>query len=113
MAELGKLEIALARGLSPAGDLIHELAQLGDYKVRTMASAHAICLALARLIEYPPEMPDVPIPARTALDWLVGLFQQIETREAFNILNMFGIPPLITLFDERSPRLDLLFLLKL
>ncbi len=113
MAELGKLEAALARGLSPNGDLIHELAQLRDYKVRTPASAHAICLALARLIELPPETPDLPVPSRTALDWLVGLFQQVETREAFDILNMFGLPPLLKLFDERSTRLDLLYLLKL
>ncbi|MFT3879407.1 MAG: hypothetical protein QM703_07085 [Gemmatales bacterium] len=113
MAEMGKLEAALARGLSPNGDLIHELAQLRDYKVRTPAAAHAICLALARLIELPPETPDLPIPSRTALDWLVGLFQQVETREAFDILNMFGLPPLLTLFDERSTRLDLLYLLKL
>lgn len=113
MAELGKLEAALARGLSPNGDLIHELAQLRDYMVRTPASAHAICLALARLIELPPETPDLPVPSRTALDWLAGLFQQVETREAFDILNMFGLPPLLSLFDDRSNKLDLLYLLKL
>src|SRR4051812_11705241 len=105
MAELGKLEAALARGLSPNGDLIHELAQLRDYKVRTPANAHAICLALARLIELPPETPDLPVPSRSALDWLIGLFQQVETREAFDILSMFGLPPLLHLFDERSTRL--------
>lgn len=113
MAEVGKLETALARGLAPNGDLIRELAQLGDYKVRTTSSAHAICLALARLIELPPETPDLPVPSRTTLDWLVGLFQQVETREAFDVLRIYGMPPLLQLFDERSPRLDLLFLLKL
>ncbi|MBL8821204.1 MAG: hypothetical protein JNJ77_01360 [Planctomycetia bacterium] len=113
MAEAGKLESALARGLAPNGDLIHELAQLSDYKVRTATSAHAICLALARLIELPPEMPELPVPSRTALDWLAALFQQVETREAFDVLQLYGLPQLIRLFDERSTKLDLLYLLKL
>lgn len=113
MADAGKLEAALARGLSPSGDLIHELAQLNDYKVRTASSAHAICLALARLIELPPELPELPVPSRSALDWLIGLFQQVETREAFEVLSIYGLPPLFQLFDERSSRVDLLFLLKL
>jgi hypothetical protein len=113
MAEVGKLEAALARGLSPNGDLIHELAQLGDYKVRTASSAHAICLALARLIELPPETPELPVLSRTSLDWLVGLFQQVETREAFDVLSLYGIPPLFQLYDERTSKLDLLYLLKI
>jgi hypothetical protein len=113
MAAVGSLEAALARGLLPGGDLIREIAQLGDYKVRSAASAHAICLALTRLIELPPETPDLPITPRTALDWLVGLFQQVETRDAFDVLKLYGLPPLVQLFDERSTRLDLLYLLKL
>lgn len=113
MAEVGRLESALTRGLSPHGDLIRELAQLGDYKVRTARQAHALCLALARLIELPPEWPDLPMPSRTALDWLTGFFQQVETREAFDVILHFGIPPLLHLFDARSTRLDLLYLLKL
>jgi hypothetical protein len=113
MADVGKLEAALARGLSPGGDLIHELAQLRDFKIRTANSAHSICLALARLIELPPETPETTLPTRTALDWLVGLFQQVETKEAFEVLLLYGMPPLVHLFDEKSDRLDLLFLLKL
>jgi hypothetical protein len=113
MAEVGKLEAALARGLSPSGDLIHELAQLADLKIRTVSSAEAICLALARLIELPPEEPDTPLQSRSRLDWLAGLFQQVETREAFEVLHNFGIPQLLRLFDERSPHVDLLYLLKL
>ncbi len=113
MADVGKLEAALARGLSPNGDLIHELAQLRDFKVRTAQSAHSICLALARLIELPPETPETPLPTRTPLDWLVGLFQQVETSEAFEVLLLYGMPPLVQLFDERSTRIDLLYLLKL
>jgi hypothetical protein len=113
MADVGKLEAALARGLSPGGDLIHELAQLRDYKVRTPQSAQAICLALTRLIELPPELPETPLPTRSALDWLVGLFQQVETKEAFETLLLYGMPPLVMLFDEQSDRIDLLYLLKL
>lgn len=113
MADVGMLETALARGLAPNGDLIHELAQLSDYKVRTAESAQAICLALARLIELPPEMPELPVPSRTALDWLAALFQQVETREAFDVLQQYGLPQLFRLFDEQSDRLDLLYLLKL
>lgn len=113
MAAVGSLEAALARGLLPNGDLIREIAQLGDYKVRSASSAHAICLALTRLIELPPETPDLPVTPRTSLDWLVGLFQQVETRKAFDVLKVYGLPPLIQLFDERSNRLDLLYLLKL
>lgn len=113
MADAGQLEAALTRGLSPNGDLIRELALLGDYKVRTAGNAHALCLALTRLIELPPEMPDVPLPSRTALDWLIGFFQQVETREAFEVILLFGMPPLLQLFKERSAKLDLLYLLKL
>lgn len=113
MREPSTLEAALARGLSPGGDLIQELAHLRDYPLRTSRDAQAVCLALARLIELPPETPDLPVPSRTALDWFVGLFQQVETPEAYEVLRAFGLPPLIQLFDERSDRLDLLFLLKL
>ncbi|HMO36345.1 MAG TPA: hypothetical protein PKA06_09900, partial [Gemmatales bacterium] len=113
MANVGMLEAALARGLSPGGDLIHELAQLKDYKIRTAASSHAICLALARLIELPPELPETSLPTRSALDWLIGMFQQVETREAYEVLLLYGMPPLVQLFDERSDRVDLLYLLKL
>jgi hypothetical protein len=111
--EPSRLEAALARGLAPGGDLIQELALLRDYALRTGRDAQALCLALARLIELPPETPDLPVPSRTSLDWLVGLFQQVETSEAFDVLRAFGLPPLLQLFDERSDRLDLLFLLKL
>jgi hypothetical protein len=113
MREPSKLEAALARGLAHGGDLIQELAHLRDYPLRTARDAHALCLALARLIELPPETPDISVPSRTSLDWLVGVFQQVETPEAFDVLRAFGLPPLIKLFDERSDRLDLLFLLKL
>jgi hypothetical protein len=108
-----RLETALSSGLARGGDLIQELATLRDYPIRSSQDAHAICLALARLIESPPETPDLPVPSRTALNWLAGLFQQVETEQAFAVLAEYGIPQLLRLFDERSDRIDLLFLLKL
>jgi hypothetical protein len=123
MTGTSKLEVALARGLVPGGDLVQELASLNGYAVRTTRDAHAICLALARLIELPPEMPEPPFPplvtggekggARTALDWLASLFQQVETQEAYGVLLEFGLPQLLRLFDEHSTQVDHLFLLKL
>ncbi len=113
MSQASKLESALARRLARGGDLIAEIASLKDYPIRTAADAQAICLALTRLIELPPETPDLPIPTRTPLDWLAGLFQQVETQEAFEVLQEYGLPPLLLLYDERSDRVDLLFLLKL
>jgi hypothetical protein len=113
MTRASKLEAALARGLAPCGDLIQELANLRDYPIRAAQDAQAICLALTRIIELPPETPDVPVPTRSGLDWLAGLLQQVESPEAYEILVAFGLPQLYRLFDERSSRLDLLFLLKL
>jgi hypothetical protein len=108
------LQNALARGFVPGGDLRKELDGLGDYAVSTEDDARALVEAVGRL---PVPSSDGEPPALSTLHVLIGLFQSVESREAFDVLRAEGVPRLLKVFDDRlasgagDPG-ELLFLLK-
>jgi hypothetical protein len=108
------LQQALARGFVPGGDLHKELEGLSDYAVTTEDDARALVEAVGRL---PAPLREEEPPALSTLHVLIGLFQSVESREAFDVLRAEGVPRLLEVFDDRlasgadDPG-DLLFLLK-
>ena len=108
------LQEALARGLAPGGNLIEALDGLSDYAVAAEDDARALADAVGRL---PAPARGEAAPRLSPLHVLVGLFQSVENRDAFEVLRADGVPRLLEAFDEQfasgigDPG-DLLFLLK-
>lgn len=110
------LQRALSRGMKENGDLADQLRELGNYPIRSRKDAKAICDALGKL---PLRTPDAQ-GNESPLQALVGLFQDIESRDApaFDVLYHEGLAHLIRIFDA-TVRIaadeadDLLFILKI
>jgi hypothetical protein len=66
-----KLQLAIARGFEPGGDLKEELDKLDDYTVESPEDAEAICQALSKL-PLPPEESERIVPP---LEPLARLFK--------------------------------------
>jgi hypothetical protein len=101
---LSPLRAALERGLAPGGDLAGCLEALGDYAVTTVDDAHALADAVARLpgpaCTAAAPAPDGSLP-RTGLYRVIGLFQSVDSRAAFDVLRAEGVPRLLAAFDAR------------
>jgi hypothetical protein len=119
--ERGKVKAALDRALRPGGSFAAELAGLGDASIETTAEARALASALVR---HAPALkrgraadgPTERFPS--TLHRVVGLFQSIQSREAYDVLCAEGVPILLDVFDDRldaadpDETVDLLLLLK-
>lgn len=98
-SETNPIQAAFDRGLAPGGDLYEELSALGDYPVTTEVEARSLARGAARLGEQLGERGNDPI-----LHLVTGLFQGVESREAFDILREEGLPRLLKAFDARLAR---------
>jgi hypothetical protein len=111
-----KLETVLANWEQEGGDLPHEISQLGTYLVTTREDAAAICHALAS-----PRLssPDGDAPTSSSLHALIGLFQNVDSKEAYEEMVSNGLPHLRRTLRERMATADerdaddLLFILKI
>ncbi len=114
------LQRAVQDGLA-TGDLATALARVADVPISTGEDAAAIAELLDGFLHDRPETLAAPSPAAVSpLQLILGLFQQIETEEAYLVLVERGLPNLRQLFDrliaepiepERAD--DLLFLVKI
>lgn len=110
------LQLALARGIQPGGDLAEELRKLGPYTVKSAAEAEAICAALASLVG-----PDADVGGEPALHSLINLFQSVAgaTCPAFGVLAEKGTKVLVRIADDaiqnplRRSSSDVLFALRI
>lgn len=108
------LEI-LRQGCRPAADLAKTLQEISDEPVRTTDEAHAVC-DLLKSLPARSRQPDLIV---SPLHVLAGLFQQVESEEAFEVLALEGIPELCRIFDElvdsgdEKTESDLMFVLKI
>jgi hypothetical protein len=114
MAARSDLEKALARGLRPGGKLSDELDRVGDAPL-SLADARTLGAALAGLDARALEDSD---SVETNLHALTALFQQVDSREVFELLARDGIPYLLRFYDAglrgaTAKADDLLFLLKI
>ena len=109
------LRRALERGLAPGGNLARAIEKLGDYAVTTTDDAEALAEAVGSLTTI------AATPGkRSPLHALAGLLQSVDSREAFDVLRVKAIPPLLAVFDarlvappgEEGDAEELLFLLK-
>ena len=111
--ETNPIQEAFDRGLAPGGDLYEELSALGDYPVTTEDEARSLARGVTRLGYQLGERGNDPI-----LHLIAGLFQGVESLEAFEILRDEGLPALLKAFDARLARSEegsadtLLFVLK-
>ncbi len=91
------LQLALDRGMRPGAILCDELAQLGDYTIKSRFDAECICHLLTHHV-------------RDGTNWggessrhaLIGLFQDVEGRDcpAFGVMTELGLPLLIEIVDS-------------
>jgi hypothetical protein len=93
------IQQAFDHGLSAGGDLYEELSALGDYAVTTEDEAMSLARGVARLGYQLGESTLDPI-----LHLVAGLFQGVESRDAFDILRVEGLPRLMEAFDARLAR---------
>ncbi|HEX6986907.1 MAG TPA: hypothetical protein VF170_16135 [Planctomycetaceae bacterium] len=115
MAE-SDLQKAIREGLA-FGDLGATLGRVGDAELRTREDAAAV----ADLVASRGDLLLRPTGSgRSPLHAVVGLFQQVETQEAFDVLSGRGLPGLRAIFDRllvepvpEERRDDLLFLTKI
>lgn len=103
----------LARGLSDPSQLTTDLGVLGNYPLRSAEDAQVLARAVAEVA------PRLISGDSALLRMFLGLFQGVESREAFDVLRAEGVPHLFTVFDARLPPVStdeeadsLLFLLK-
>jgi hypothetical protein len=107
------LKQAIERGMQPGGDLSDEVYALDECKVETAAEAEAIVTALRTLIAGATEVED------DGISTLVGLFQDVAAKEAFDVLAADGMDLLVEHFNGVFPtageddEYDLLFMLKI
>lgn len=112
-----RLRRAIAAGMA-GGDLAEELYELGDYRIATVADALCVCEALK---QFPLRgVPAGEYRVSSPLHAIVGLFQNVETEQAVEVLARRGVPELCRIFDASlvAPLDDaevdaLLFLLKI
>lgn len=99
------LRDAITRGLAPGADLAAALHELGDYPLRTIEDAEAVCEALERL---PAEPDPDDQTTRSPLHAVLGILQGIETREAYEGIAERGISRLAAVVTEllRSPEAE-------
>ena len=120
-SEPSPLEQALERGLAPGGKLSQELGALGDYPLETISDARAVVDALRK---YADQSKLSPMGGGGDCDCsplhpLASLFQEAETDEAYLVLETYGLPILLEIFDQRLPLAiadegeDLIFVLKI
>ena len=88
------LRQALERSLAPGGNLARAIETLGDYAVTAIDDAEALAEVFVRL----PPAPSRP-GRRSPLHALVGLLQSVDSHEAFDVLRVKAIPPLLAVFD--------------
>lgn len=105
---------ALRSGMNNEGELYELLQPVGGELVATPEEAKLICSLLKTLPGDGEEQPSFRSPVHA----LAAFFQQIETREAFEVLSEEGIPELCRLYKTLSEkgddaRDDVLFLLKI
>lgn len=115
MPKHSDLEEALRRGLRAGGDLAEEIFQLGDYTIESEQDASAICRALSRF-----PLRDGNSAACSSLysplHAITGLFQDVGSERAFEILYRSGMPELLRIFDARFGSAsveEVLYLLKI
>jgi hypothetical protein len=107
------IQQAFDRGLEAGGDLYEELSALGDYPVTTEGEARSLARGVHRLGYQLGDRANDPI-----LHLIAGLFQAVESAEAFDVLRVEGLPRLLEAYDARVARLaehgaeTLLFVLK-
>ena len=111
-----ELRKAINRGLA-SGDLAEALWQVADFELRTADDAAAV---VELVMSHQDLLLAPPATRSSSLHAVAGLFQQVETQEAFDLLSEQGLPGLRRLFDallaepvpdERVE--DLLFLTKI
>lgn len=112
----GVLRKAIREGLA-LGDLNAALARVADFEIHDRDDAEALADLIA---EHGDELLVASPSSATPLHTVLGLFQQIDTEEAFLILYERGLPGLRSLFDRLidSPDAethadDLMFLTKI
>ncbi|MBM4043064.1 MAG: hypothetical protein FJ290_31630, partial [Planctomycetes bacterium] len=110
------LERAIERGMKAGANLADELRELGEIKIRTRSDAQAICRALAL---FPLTRADKAASGfRSPLHALTALFQDVDSREAFDVLRAEGTTQLVRIADAMLAKPaaeeagDLLFVLK-
>ena len=91
-----RLRQAIVACMQQGADLADLLAELDVKSVKTRDEAQAICEALKRF----PRDGSSPWPVTSELNALVSLFQDVETREAFDELCRLGLPELERIFDQ-------------
>ncbi len=114
--ETSPLAEALARGLSNKTDLNSELNALSNYSLKSEGDARLLSRALAGIISRLISDEDTSL-----LRTFLGFFQGVESREAYDVVRIEGVPHLLSVFDAKLDRISaeedtaeaLLFLLKI
>ncbi|MCA9116225.1 MAG: hypothetical protein KDA79_14165 [Planctomycetaceae bacterium] len=115
MPRHSELQRALLRGLRPEGDLAEEIFELGDYSIETEQDAEAVCQALS---EFPRPSGDSSTCTSlySPLHAITGLFQDVGSERAFEILYHSGMPELLRVHDAQFGTAsveEILYLLKI
>jgi len=110
-----KLCKVLAQWEENGGDLANELYELGNYPIEKHKDAKAICRTLANPRLSEPKGKDI---ITSPLHAIVGLFQNIKSREGFEELCTNGLPHLRRFLEQGLEHAshdndDLLFILKI
>ena len=114
-----KLRKALEQATQPGANLSDELYALSDYEITSRADAEAICDALVYWSEQPVTKNEESLLLSTPIHEVAGLFQQVASDKAAQVLHEKGLPILLRRFDRQLPAHDdavadeLLFLLKI
>ena len=114
--ETSPLADALARGLSNGTDLKEELNALSNDTLTSETDARVLSRALGEL-----SIGLISDEDSSLFRMLLGFFQGVESREAYDIVRSEGVPHLLAVFDAKLDRIDpegdsaetLLFLLKI
>jgi hypothetical protein len=91
------LQLALKRGLEPAGDLASELEKLREYNLKSRADAETVCEVLALLMG-----DKTGIGGKGALVALIRLFGCVKSHDcpAWQVLKDRGVPRLVSIVDR-------------
>ncbi len=114
--ETSPLADALARGLSNSTDLKEKLNALSNDTLTSETDARVLSRALGELTTRLISDEDSSL-----LRTLLGFFQGVDSREAYDVLRTEGVPHLLIVFDAKLDRISaegdnaeaLLFLLKI